>query len=308
MQLALFDNIEVGIDFLENRTDEELFNLGAASKIGTNILINRGYQLEEIEHQYAVRSNAFVISYERGKDLIIDRQNGGAETAKSISERDHVPIRTVERDVSFAKSVDIIADGDEDTKIEILSQSTGMTKRDVIESARAQDGKFHISSKQNDWYTPPKYIESARTVLGSIDVDPASSELAQQTVKAETYYTEETNGLNKIWNGKVWMNPPYSMPEIQQFIDKLLNSDVTEWIVLTNNSSDTGWFHKLMTAADMVCFTKGRVGFENIDGDIMATRQGQTFFYKGNNNTAFVLEFVKYGAILEVMHEHEMEL
>jgi len=175
-------------------------------------------------------------------------------------------------------------------------QPTAKEIKEVVE--RKQDGKFHISSKENDWYTPPEYIESARAVMGSIDTDPASSEYAQQTVGAKTYHTEQSNGLDKIWTGNVWMNPPYSMPEIKQFIDKLLDSDYDEYIVLTNNSSDTSWFHDLLSNSMAMCFTRGRVGFINRAGDVMATRQGQTFFYNGANPDLFASEFCKYGAIL----------
>src|SRR2546430_17584816 len=63
--------------------------------------------------------------------------------------------------------------------------------------------------KSNEWYTPSKYIETAREVLGSIDLDPASCELANRTVKADKYYTKEDDGLSKEWHGNVWLNPPY---------------------------------------------------------------------------------------------------
>ena len=34
------------------------------------------------------------------------------------------------------------------------------------------------------WHTPAEYIEAAREVMGSIDLDPASCHIAQQAVKA----------------------------------------------------------------------------------------------------------------------------
>ena len=40
----------------------------------------------------------------------------------------------------------------------------------------------HIS-KDRDWYTPEMYIEMARKVMGSIDLDPASDSVAQKPVK-----------------------------------------------------------------------------------------------------------------------------
>jgi hypothetical protein len=57
----------------------------------------------------------------------------------------------------------------------------------------------------NEWYTPAKYIEAARAVLGSIDVDPASNNIAQRIVGAAKYYTKENSGLDKEWHGNVWL-------------------------------------------------------------------------------------------------------
>jgi len=43
------------------------------------------------------------------------------------------------------------------------------------------NGTAHVSynSRENEWYTPPEFIASAREVLGSIDIDPASSDKAE---------------------------------------------------------------------------------------------------------------------------------
>jgi len=328
-QLELFEYGEFGIEYLEEKTDEELFNLGAIAELGTDVLLSRGYSLEEINSEYRKRATPFMISYERGERYLKEKltqgarnpHNDGLSTPERVGEEFGVSKATIERDAQFTKSIDHIEEVAPELKNDILQGETNLTKQEVIvlgkmperviketqeeiKEARKQDGNFHISSKENDWYTPSKYIESARTVLGRIDLDPATSELAQKTVNADKYYTIDNSGLEESWKGNVWMNPPYSMPEIQTFIDKLLSEDVDDWIVLTNNSSDTGWFHKLLNAADVVCFTKGRVGFENIQGDKMATRQGQTFFYKGSEINRFEEEFKKYGAILEVKHEY----
>ena len=64
-------------------------------------------------------------------------------------------------------------------------------------------------SKSNEWYTKPKYIELARAVLGEIDLDPASNQRAQAWIRAKVYYTKETDGFNRVWQGRVWLNPPY---------------------------------------------------------------------------------------------------
>ena len=103
----------------------------------------------------------------------------------------------------------------------------------------------------DEWRTPPKYVEMARRAMGGIDVDPASSDIAQETVKArEDYYTERDNGLYQIWRGNVWLNPPYSAQKIHAFTLKLLyeyeSGSTKQAVVLTNSATDTQWFHMLL--------------------------------------------------------------
>jgi hypothetical protein len=45
--------------------------------------------------------------------------------------------------------------------------------------------------ENSDWYTPSDYIEIARNTMGAIDLDPASSEVAQRVVGATTFYTKD---------------------------------------------------------------------------------------------------------------------
>lgn len=162
-----------------------------------------------------------------------------------------------------------------------------------------------LGTGENEWYTPDEYLESARIVLGGIDLDPASSELANKTVKAKAIYTQKDNGLEKPWQGKVWMNPPYSQPEIALFSEKLAsewrNGNVQSAIALTHNYTDTQWFHCLASACSAICFTRGRIGFVSPEGKTAAPTQGQAFFYFGDDPAAFHDEFSKHGFVVEVV-------
>lgn len=165
--------------------------------------------------------------------------------------------------------------------------------------------KPHVAnnSGNNEWYTPSRYIEAARAVMGGIDTDPASSDIANETVGASIYFTEQQNGLLQNWRGRVWLNPPYSQPAIAQFAEKLNeeieSGRVYEAILLVNNATETAWFRNMLQNATAVCFPSGRVKFLNPKGDpVGAPLQGQAIIYIGEQRESFRGEFEKHGVVL----------
>ena len=160
----------------------------------------------------------------------------------------------------------------------------------------------HVShnSVENEWYTPSKYIEAARTVMGSIDLDPASCELAQETVQASQYFTIDENGLTKEWRGNVWLNPPYSKESVGLFAAKLVEetANLSQAIVLVNNATDTQWFHEIASVATAICFVRGRIKFNDKNGKPANTPvQGQVCIYVGGNAEKFCLVFSSFGIV-----------
>lgn len=156
----------------------------------------------------------------------------------------------------------------------------------------------------NQWFTPQEHIDLARRVLGEIDLDPATHPIAQERVQAKAFFTEEDDGLGREWHGRVWLNPPYAQPAIEQFVDKMIAEHgagrVSQAVMLTHNYTDTGWFHKAARACSAICFTRGRVRFVSPSGDLASPTQGQAFFYFGNRPEEFAREFSDCGFLVEV--------
>jgi hypothetical protein len=171
------------------------------------------------------------------------------------------------------------------------------------------ESEVHVSqnSGEIEWYTPPKYIEAAREVLGSIDLDPASCKLAQETVQAKTFFTQEEDGLVQPWRGRVFLNPPYTIGLITKFVEKLCHhfeaGMVPEAIVLVNNATETEWFSALTEQASAICFPAGRVKFLDPEGNPGAPLQGQAVVYLGECPERFVQRFRDFGKCWKEVEE-----
>lgn len=99
-----------------------------------------------------------------------------------------------------------------------------------------------LTSSNSDEHNTPNYlVEAAREVLGTIDLDPMSNALANETIGATTYYTKEDDGLSKDWLGNMWLNPPFSLSKLA--IPKLVNSyelgDVSQAVLLVKSDVST---------------------------------------------------------------------
>jgi ParB family chromosome partitioning protein len=156
------------------------------------------------------------------------------------------------------------------------------------------------NSGQEAWYTPPEYIEAARAVLGEIDLHPASSEKAQETVQARQFFTIEGDGLSKRWEGRIWLNPPYNQNLVDKFVLKLCEhfdqGEVTAALLLTNNCTETLWLQRAAKSAAAICLPAGRVHFLNEEGDpVGAPLQGQVLSYFGPEVERFLTTFHDFG-------------
>jgi len=158
--------------------------------------------------------------------------------------------------------------------------------------------------KTNDWYTPAPYIKAAQEVMGGIDLDPASCEMANRTVNAWRYYSKEENGLMLPWTGRCFVNPPYGRTAageslLRLFVGRLLQQYragiCTQAILLIPVNTATRWFVPLWHYP--ICFPVKRIRFYTEQGKSDGARLPTCFVYLGQNVQRFTEVFSKFGPV-----------
>jgi transcriptional regulator with XRE-family HTH domain len=162
------------------------------------------------------------------------------------------------------------------------------------------------SSESNEWYTPAQYVYAARELMRGIDVDPASNATANQIIKALTYYDIESNGLDKPWYGRVWLNPPYGRDNdggsnqaiwSHRLLEQYRAGITKEAVLLVNANTGTKWFQPFYDY--LICFTNHRIKFYTSDGTPNQPTQDNALIYLGPQQDRFIEIFEQFGVVLK---------
>lgn len=219
------------------------------------------------------------------------------QTKKEVIEAAGFTPKQVQRFETLAKHPELV----EQAKAEAKENDDIVSRSSVLSLIKQANDKPHVSnnSGNNEWYTPKYYIDLVRNVLGEIDLDPASCEYANRTVQAKRFYSIDDDGLQQVWSGKVFMNPPYAADLVQKFTEQFVNywqaGFIDEGIVLVNNATETSWFIGMVEYASAASFPKGRIRYESPTKETNAPLQGQAFLYFGNNPDKFMSAFSGIG-------------
>lgn len=121
------------------------------------------------------------------------------------------------------------------------------------------------------WFSPPAIIEA----LGgweSFDLDPASH-IDRPWPTAREHYTVEGNGLLLPWHGRIWLNPPYTVSLISQFLGRLAEHDHGVALIFARTETDA-FFRHVWERASGLLFLRGRLTFHRADGTRAAANGG----------------------------------
>lgn len=139
-------------------------------------------------------------------------------------------------------------------------------------SAMVVPGKSGKANYSDDWFTPPTIVQK----LGHFDLDPCAGPMSH----AIRNIRKPECGLAAVWDGRVWMNPPYS--NIHDWLVKFIRH--ANGITLVNARPETVWFQNLVKGADGVLWIKGRVEFLMPEGPTKHPTVGSVLVAYGTAN------------------------
>lgn len=156
------------------------------------------------------------------------------------------------------------------------------------------------TSGQVEWYTPSPIIEAARKTMGSIDLDPFSCELANETVMARRFFSAEEDGWQQDWYGNVFCNYPFGRktnPLIAgKCIGEFVSGKVDNICLISFASTSEAWFRPLMLQPQ--CFLHGRTNYLDGEGNkVTGSTKGSVVTFFGDDVQAFYEAFRHLGTV-----------
>ena len=159
----------------------------------------------------------------------------------------------------------------------------------IVRSSARFPGKCR-SDYSDEWYTPPHIV----TALGTFDLDPCAGPMTH----AKRNLTREDDGLTARWQGRVWLNPPYS--NVHEWLSKFRKHG--NGIALVNTRPETQWFQRLAADADGLLWLRGRVQFQRPDSQSSHPPVGNVLVAYGKRNAAALIRSKLPGVITTVEH------
>ena len=179
------------------------------------------------------------------------------------------------------------------TVVEVLEK-----RKEINQHTSSHSSNPARKKKSSDrWYTPPYIVELVVQVLGEIDLDPCADD--GKHISCKRHYTKDDDGLIREWEGRVFMNPPYSQPSVwmEKLQAEIKSKRVTEAIAIVPAATDTKWLSPVLKSQP-VCFWTGRIKFLSEDYQPRnSARQSHVLVYWGLRSEWFKKVFEPHGVV-----------
>lgn len=128
---------------------------------------------------------------------------------------------------------------------------------------RPRSKRSHQSSKPKSetWLTPPELI----CALGAFDLDPCGAPDPRPWPTARVHYVLPQDGLALPWDGRVWLNPPFTQPAVTAWMQRMARHGCG--MLLVNTGTETAAVHDhVFDRAHAIYWFRGRLRFHYPDG------------------------------------------
>jgi len=120
---------------------------------------------------------------------------------------------------------------------------------------------------KDEWLTPPEILRA----LGPFDLDPCAPVNPPWPI-ATKQYTIVDDGLKQLWDGRVWLNPPYGL-HTGIWLDRLATHGNGIALIFARTETDM-FFEQVWNRANAILFLRGRLYFHHVDGRKAAANAG----------------------------------
>lgn len=157
---------------------------------------------------------------------------------------------------------------------------------------------WESSGKTDEWYTP-KYIFDAMECTFDLDVAHPSGDIL---TPSKSVICEDS--LDKIWEGFVWMNPPFGgRNSLIPWVDKFFIHG--NGIALTPDRTSAPWYQYCLSMCDGFLLIAGKVKFLKPDGTVGKSPSTGTTLWASGDKAKQVLSTAALnglGRYCEVQH------
>ena len=112
-------------------------------------------------------------------------------------------------------------------------------------AAGCEGRPYMPKAQRTDWRTPPALFDKLAAEFGPFDLDPCGHPDSYASQHCREFWTD--GGLEKVWHGRVFLNPPYGRG-LAQWVEKcgraVADLGVPRVVALLPARTDTRWFQE----------------------------------------------------------------